>query len=260
MEKFIDSFYDLFVKYFQELVYNLRKKSKIFKLFIKNKFKGKISSFSRIQQKNNFFFNFVPSYLRSLTVFILNGTSTTNNASLIRLLRLAGSIVEELENRIPENIRNWTSFLQDVDRFVSMGGTYLTLNGFTTFDGGSNPELQRMASQLFNELPRLVNLTNRSAFLLGYLRDIEAAIYERDSSFVGRHSSFTLGSIYSLSDTRFFDNGSLNRYYNYYTSPLRLSSDNNGHLVPYTRNARGPSITYLYNLEDLFNAWERIYR
>ena len=58
-----------------------------------------------------------------------------------------------------------------------MGGTY-TIRWWTTFEGGSNLELQRMASQLHNERIRLERITRRSAYLLGFLRDIEINILE----------------------------------------------------------------------------------
>ena len=116
-----------------------------------------------------------------------------------------------------------------------MGGTY-TIRWWTTFEGGSNLELQRMASQLHNERIRLERITRRSAYLLGFLRDIEINISNLNPSYVGRHSNFTLGSLYTLSDTRFIDIERVNHHHNHYTSPLRISIDNNGNIVPFDSN------------------------
>lgn len=260
METFIDSLSDLSIRFFKELVYKVNsiKKCKIHKLFIKEisklPLKGKFPNFF-----NEKFLNFVPSFLRNMSVFMVNGTSTTTNSHLSILLGLVDSIVEELNTRISDNVRNWTSFLQDVERFVNMGGTYTIGPAYTTFDGGTNSELQRMASSLHNELARLVRATNRLAWLLGYLRDLERLISDRSASYVGRYNNFRIEDIYPLSDTRFYDAGRwLNRYLNFNITSIRLALNNDGRLVPSIRVDFRPYVVYLLSLDDLSNIWENI--
>jgi hypothetical protein len=123
------------------LVYkvSLRKISTKYKLFIKHlskkrgklPSKGKLPNFLSSTWAKKNFFNFVPSYLRNLTVFMAPITSRFDH-----VIRLANSIVEELQTRIPENVISWTNFLQEVERFVSMGGTYTIGIVYITFDGG----------------------------------------------------------------------------------------------------------------------------
>lgn len=192
-----------------------------------------------------------------MSVFILNDTFTIPNSHLSILLGLVDYIVEELNTRIPDNVRNWTYFLQDVERFVNMGGTYTIGPAYTTFDGGTNSELQRMASSLHSELTRLRGATNRLAWLLGYLRELERLISDWSASYVGRYNNLRIEDIYPLSDTRFYvADRWLNHYLNLYTSPIRLVYGNDGALVPAIQVDFRPYVVYLLSLDDLSNIWE----
>ena len=138
------------------------------------------------------------------------------------------------------------------------GGYLYYWIAYTTFDGGSNSDLQRTASRLHNELARFRNNTNILAWLLGYLGDLERRISNLTRGlFVGRYNNFRLEDIYSLSDTRFYELSWLN-FYHGYDREIRLIRINDGSFVVTARTTHGPPVFYIYNLDDLFNLWEYI--